>query len=106
MINAKQELLKKLEGLAPIKCAKIFFNENADLCNNKILLKVSYSATDFKKFLDELDFVYDDGYGGDELFGTIWLVDGTWLTRCGGELTDGLQWWRHHKLPEISSELI
>jgi hypothetical protein len=45
-----------------------------------------------------LDFEYDNGYGGQELYGTVWLVDETWLSR--GEY-DGSEWWEHNVLPVI-----
>ena len=31
--------------------------------------------------LPDIDKEYDDGYGGQELYGTIWYKDGTWSTR-------------------------
>jgi len=48
--------------------------------------------------LQVLDFRYDGGYGGQELFGTVWLKDGTWMER--GEY-DGSEWWEHRTRPEI-----
>ena len=52
-------------------------------------------------FLESLDYTYDAGYGGQELFGTIWLKDGSWYSR--GEY-DGAEWWEHNKLPQIPKE--
>lgn len=48
-----------------------------------------------KKFLN---VKYDNGYGGQELFGTIWYADGTWSSR---EEYDGSEWWRHNKCPKL-----
>ena len=45
-----------------------------------------------------MNFEYDNGFGGQELYGTIWLKDGTWCTR--GEY-DGSEWWEHHERPDI-----
>lgn len=45
-----------------------------------------------------LDFEYDNGYGGQELFGNIWYTDGTWSER--GEY-DGSEWWEHKVCPAI-----
>jgi len=42
--------------------------------------------------------LYDSGYGGQEVFGTIWYVDGTWSDR--GEY-DGSEWYEYHKCPDI-----
>jgi len=104
LINAKNELLDVLKDKAPIKCAKIWTGydfEHED--NNYILLKIGYSnPTDLDEFFNSLDFEYDNGYGGQNLFGTIWLNDGTWLTR--GEY-DGSEWWDYNKLPLIPIEL-
>ena len=44
----------------------------------------------------DLDFEYDDGYGGQVLFGYIIFKDGTWLSR--GEY-DGSEWWEYNKTP-------
>ena len=45
-----------------------------------------------------LDFEYDNGYGGQELFGNVWYADGTWSER--GEY-DGAEWWVHKVCPDI-----
>ena len=110
--NAKTELLKKLENLADIKCAVV-----AKLCDalpysvfketdfrkrfsKTIELKENYSDEELLIFLDSLDFEYDDGYGQQELFGIVWLVDDSWLSR---EEYDGSEWWQHNFLPPILS---
>jgi len=48
-----------------------------------------------------LDFEYDNGYGGQELFGNVWYTDGTWSER--GEY-DGSEWWEHKVCPPIPEE--
>lgn len=54
-----------------------------------------------RKFLETLaDINYDNGYGGQELFGTIVFKDGTWLERAE---YDGSEWWAHRKLPTEES---
>lgn len=98
MENAKQELLTALKDTANVKCASIVHNRVGS-----ITLKVNYSQEDFNKFLKKLDFKYDSGYGSQELEGTVWLEDGTWLSR--GEY-DGSEWWEHNVLPEIPSECL
>ena len=57
-----------------------------------------------KTLAREFNVEYNDGYGSQELFGTIWMTDGTWYTR--GEY-DGSEWWEHHACPdwEISKAL-
>ncbi len=46
--------------------------------------------------LPALDFEYDGGYGGQELYGAVVFEDGTWLER--GEY-DGREWWEHKECP-------
>ena len=102
MRNAKKELLKEVKDTAKIKCASILYGQ----CYTnqiEIILKVGYVKEDYANFLKSLDFSYDSGFGGQELFGTIWLEDGTWLTR--GEY-DGSEWWEHNVLPPIPEECL
>ena len=105
MINAKQELLQLLEGKAKVKCVKItkgYQYDDEDQCPEYVL-KLSHSEQEFNDFLKLLDFEYDSGYGGQELYGTVWLEDGTWCTR--GEY-DGSEWWEHNVLPTIPAECL
>ena len=111
MTNAKEELLVKLKtnNLA-IKCAYIRTDRNSywDDSDNYIqpapvLLKEGYTPTEYVEFLDKLKFEYDSGYGGQELYGTVWLMeDHTWLDR--GEY-DGSEWWAYNKCPNVPDEL-
>lgn len=91
-MNAKKEFLSFTKN-NKIKCAQI---EGMDL-------KVGFTTEEYNKFINNLDFEYNAGYGGQELYGTIWFTDGTWATR--GEY-DGSEWWEIHQLPEIPEELI
>lgn len=105
--NAKEEFLEAIgDGL--VKCAEIRYSPcslwGEDEPEEKsLILKVGYSDTDWKQFLDELDFGYDAGYGGQELFGTIWFEDDVWMTRAE---YDGSEWWQGHSIPDIPEELI
>ena len=96
MTNAREEMLMLLHG-REIKCAKISTDSRT------ILLKDGHDEVDYLKFLNNLDFEYDSGYGGQELFGTVWFEDNTWATR--GEY-DGSEWWEAHYLPDIPKELL
>ena len=93
---------------AQIICAKIeaFKDHDYETGNDNFekiaLLKLGNSDVEWEDFLKLLDFEYSNGYGGQELFGTVWLSDGSWLSR--GEY-DGSEWWNHNKLPEIPAEL-
>jgi hypothetical protein len=103
-MNAKEELLETINGKAKINCAIV---EERDFIGDHLIhsakLRSNYSQQDFEDFLKALDFDYDAGYGGQELFGTVWLDDGTWLER--GEY-DGSEWWEHKVTPEIPAELL
>jgi len=104
MINAKEELLKLLEGKAKVKCAAVTYGDDYfGEYKKDILLKVGYSENEWTEFLSNLNFSYDSGYGGQNLFGTVWLEDGTWCTR--GEY-DGSEWWEHNQLPKIPDSLL
>jgi len=96
MGNAKLELLKIVKNTSGIKCAAIELRGYG--ANPNIILKLTHSEIELASFLNSLDFEYDNGYGGQELYGTVWLKDGTWMTR--GEY-DGSEWWDHNVLPSI-----
>jgi hypothetical protein len=96
--NAKVELIELLLDKAPIKCATIQYNEETP-----IILKLNHSEAEKEIFMSKLDFEYYAGYGGQELYGLVWLEDNTWCER--GEY-DGSEWWEHHKLPDIPAELL
>lgn len=102
MTNAKQEFLKFVDGLKVV-CAEIG-TDSIDGDGGPIYyLKCNHTQEDYEKFLDSLDFEYDDGYGLQFLYGTIWFLNGTWGTR--GEY-DGSEWWEIHSRPEIPQYLI
>lgn len=103
MSNAKQELLEILQNKAPLKCAIISKGQSWDDDRKDIVLKLNFTEQDYEKFLNEIDFDYDSGYGVQELFGTVWLNDNTWLSR--GEY-DGSEWWEHNVLPSIPKECL
>lgn len=48
--------------------------------------------------LDLLDFYYDSDHGAQELFGTVWLKDGSWLERSE---YDGQEAWVHKCRPPM-----
>jgi hypothetical protein len=103
-MNAKNELLKEIKNKAKIKCALIKNEYGYEENEVKIIvLKINYSEKEYEKFFEELDFNYDSGYGGQELFGTVWMEDGTWIER--GEY-DGSEWWNYKSLPTIPNECL
>lgn len=103
-MNAKEELLKILsDNNLEIKCANIilgYYDGDNDRIHD---LKLNYTEEEYQKFIENLDFGYDSGFGGQELFGIVWLKDGTWLSR---REYDGSEWWEHNVLPEIPKKLL
>ena len=95
-MNARKELMELVlrKGIAPIECAYIERMNDGRM----IELKVGYSSSDFEDFLAKLNFNYEEAYGAREIFGIIWLKDGTWCTRDE-------EWWVHNKRPDIPSNL-
>jgi hypothetical protein len=104
MINAKQEYLEHVKGLGPVSCAKITVGdpEYSWIESRDYILKVGFTAEEEQAFIDSLDFEYDAGFGGQELFGTIWFSGGTWSDR---DEYDGSEWWSHNSRPEVPKEL-
>ena len=105
MENSKNELVEKLIDKAKVLCAWVGYKESYDgekKYENLYELKTNHTEKEFTDFLNDLDFNYDDGYGGQELFGYIWLEDGTWLER--GEY-DGSEWWSYKHCLKIPKEL-
>jgi len=91
MENAKNELLELIKD-KKLKCAQIA----------GLNLKIGFTIEERVKFINDLDFEYDSGYGGQELYGTVWFEDNTWAER--GEY-DGSEWWNYKSVPEIPEEL-
>lgn len=107
MINAKKELLSFLKSdiksNTKIKCALITYRKWFHP-SISIILKVNHSEDELNKFLKALNFNYNNGAGHkQELFGTIWLEDGSWLSR---RENNGVEWWEHNVLPKIPFECI
>ncbi len=103
-MNAKEEFIRVTKDFKVV-CAEIDNNKSwydADERTPLHILKVGYSPEEYSKFLEAIDFKYDSGFGGQELFGTIWCENGIWLDR--GEY-DGSEWWDTHVYPEIPLQL-
>ncbi len=104
-MNAKEEFIYHTAGKI-VKCATITFDDNWWNEDEETIvynLPVGYTQEQYDAFLQSIDRVYDSGYGGQELFGTIWYTNGNWSNR--GEY-DGSEWWDYHICPEIPESLI
>lgn len=99
--NYKSTSTRAKEWVNSIAFAKIQYGNDYDEHPMLIELRSNRDEQDEFFFLEDLASInYDNGYGGQELFGTIVLKDGTWLER--GEY-DGSEWWEHRKLPTEES---
>jgi len=102
-MHAKDELLGVLQRngrLDKVRCAQIRHYRNYQH-ETEIVLKCGYTADDWSQFLDKLDFYYHSGYGSQELFGTVWLSNESWLERAE---YDGSEWWEYRSYPAIPEE--
>ena len=100
-MNARQEFIKHI-GVRKVLCAQIKHGDDYDDDSKVFNLTTGSTEEDRTQFLNDIDFEYDSGYGGQRLFGTIWYEDGTWSER--GEY-DGSEWWEHRERPQIPVEL-
>ena len=103
--NAKEEFLEHVKQTGKVvKAVDIqlgyYYKEDEQVSKT---LKVGYTDEEYEAFLESLNFSYDSGYGGQELYGTIWYVGGTWSSR--GEY-DGSEWWEYNNCPKIPKELL
>ena len=114
MNNAQRELIHFLESENSISdeplvllCAEVTY-EDSDLPYEhpqkevKFALKQGYTPAQYEDFLNQLDFKYDDGYGTQEVFGTLWFTNGTWAIRYE---YDGSEWWKLVEKPPIPDSL-
>jgi hypothetical protein len=74
------------------------YGDDDEIIERTFILTTGYTQDDWNEFLSKLDFMYDSGYGSQQIFATIWYVDGTWSDR--GEY-DGSEWYQYHICPEI-----
>ena len=95
-MNAREELIKHI-GDRDVKHVHITVWDES-----KRTIAGTIAGT-LPEVLPLLDFEYDNGYGGQELFGNVWYTDGTWSER--GEY-DGAEWWEHKVCPDIPNSPI
>ena len=101
MSNAKTEFLGEVEGKT-VKCAVVKYGAY-ELFTAEYFLQCNYTRAEYDAFLQSLDFEYHDGFGTQELFGTIWYTDGTWSERYE---YDGRENWVQKEIPVIPPDLI
>ena len=106
-MNAKEEFLSSI-GSRPVKCVTITYApcslwKNGEApASQALILKYGHKETDWEEFLEKLDFEYDAGYGGQELYGTVWFSSSNeWMTRWE---YDGSEGWQINSMPQIPDE--
>jgi len=103
MKNAKEELQEILNKLKEkqnvLVCADLQLEEGY---SKKIRLTHPHTPEEAESFFKTLDFKYNDGYGSQELFGTVWLTYGVWLSRWE---YDGSEGWTVNSCPHIPNYL-
>lgn len=97
MINAKKEFVEHV-GNRCVLCADIFYRER----DKEYVLPVGYTEAEYHVFLFNLSFMYDEGYGVQEVEGWIWYEDGTWSDR---HEYDGSERWVYRSAPPIPAYL-
>jgi hypothetical protein len=108
-MNCKKEFIEHVE-YRPVKCAEIvkdgrysgLQNATDSMTYSYYRLSINYTFKEYEMFLELLDFEYDDGFGGQEIYGHIWYEDGTWSERRD---YDGSEWWEYMSVPDIPEEL-
>ena len=99
-MNAKEEFLRatKESGLK-IEWAEIHNcqAEEGDEGAVSNALYHGYTEQELDAFLEAINFEYDNGYGGQELFGFVGLSGGAWLERYE---YDGAERWEFKEYPE------
>jgi len=104
LTNARAEIVKVLTSdnipLRDIQAAQITFPSTYKEDEWEwIILYPGHSDAEFDQWLSKINEInYYAGYGGQKLYGTIWLKNGLWITR--GEY-DGSEWWDLHKRPPL-----
>lgn len=98
-MNAKAELARWIERIHEhtgenVICWSIWTE------TEEYILKRGYSQEDFEHELNRLDFNYDDGYGCQELFGTVLFSGGSWLERDEYDGSENWAWKTTPTLPE------
>lgn len=103
MQNAKEEFLQETKNetvvAAEISCYEMHFSGED---SKNFYLKSNYTQIEWEYFLNQLDFEYENGYGTQHLYGTVWLTDNAWLER--GEY-DGSEWWVYKQVPSLPDYL-
>lgn len=109
-MNLLQETLKMIDEIIAennndISWAKIHtetsFVNDIEKPNESFILRPNHTEQEKEDFFRLLNFEYDEGYGGQLVYGVIVFNDGIWMSR--GEY-DGSEWWEYNKCPKWKEE--
>jgi len=88
MKNAREELINHVNNRIVDYVKVAYKNSSGDL----VIVEGSLLHV-----FSKLNFIYDNGFGSQQLFGFIWYKDGTWSDR---DEYDGYEQWKHRKPPD------
>lgn len=101
--NALKEFREFTHGKPEVLCATVSYQSINDERAIIADLPVSAALDITNRFYDILSSItYDNGFGRQELLGTIWFCDESWAERAE---YDGSEWWEYHSSPEIPEKL-
>ena len=95
-MNTKEELIE-VQGRKTIAWAKLSHQDH-DEAPVDYILKPKHNLSEYAKFMNNLDFTYDSGYGSQQLYGEVMFTDGTWLER---DEYDGSEGWSLIETPKF-----
>lgn len=98
MAIARDEFLAHIKDKPKIVAAvleDVHWSHDEKWC---FILYPHYTDEEYEKFLADIKISYDEGYGSQEVDGTIWFDDGSFSDR--GEY-DGSEWWEYQKAPDL-----
>ena len=105
-MNAKKELTEILYGEPNVKCASLYIKNGCNEVTAIALLSIGYNDKQWNTFTKKLDFDYNNSTGNQNLYGNVWLNDGSWLKRkwtC--DAFKCREHWKYIKQPEIPNIL-
>jgi len=107
MTNMKEEFLEEVKSkevlCVDLKYGYDWVDPDDDERPVVIQLVAAYSQEEYDKFLEKINFEYDDGFGSQLLSGIIWYKDGTWSERAE---YDGSEWWSYKSRPRLPLYLL
>lgn len=108
-MNAKQEFTDLVRicqmdhNSGKVLCVLMTYFDHYSKDGKDFALKLGHTSEQMGAFLNQIDFEYEDNFGSQMLYGTIWFEDGTWVIR---EEYDGSEWWKHVTKPAIPFECV